>query len=126
MSYQKSFSEIDNKHWHDYKKRLNETENVLDTKKVFSMCVANLLADIDPAIGAKYGEFESDLMVEGNRYVISQKISENPVFKTLLETSDLPAILQRYADAAEHRIVHQTGNTPKHTGDGKKIVSGSH
>lgn len=120
MSYQKSFSEINNKHWADFKKHLNETENVNDTKKLFSKSVANLLAEVDPAIGATYGEFESDFMIEEDGYSISDNVSENEVFKGLHLISDLPAIIERYAEATLHRITHQ--NSLGKGTNGKKLV----
>lgn len=120
MSYQKSFSEIDNKHWADFKKHLNESANASDSKKLFSKTIADLLADIDPAIGATYGEFESDFMIEEDGYSISENISENEVFKGLLIISDLPAIIERYAEATLHRISHQ--NSLGKDTNGKKLV----
>lgn len=121
MSYQKSFTEIENKFWSEFKPKLNEAEKVEDTKKLFSKTIANLLAEIDPEINAKYGEFESDFMILEDGYSVSEKVSENEVFKGLLIISDLPKIIERFAEAASHRMVHQLNKHEK-AQDGKKII----
>lgn len=121
MSYQKSFTEIENKFWGEFKTKLNESPKVEDTKKLFSKTVADLLAEIDSEIGAKYGEFESDLMLVDGGYSISEKVSENEVFKGLVIISDLPKILERFAEAANHRVTHQLNKAEK-AQDGKKII----
>lgn len=121
MSYQKSFTEIENKFAGEFKAKLNSTEKVEDTKKLFSKTVADFLAEVDSEIGAKYGEFESDFMLLEDGYSVSEKVSENEVFKGLVIVSDLPKIIERFAEAAAHRLAHQVTKHEK-AQDGKKIV----
>lgn len=107
MSYQKSFVDIGNKHWSEFKKNLSLSESVLDTKKLFSKAVAQLFSEIEPGLKVTFGEFESDFSLTDTDYSISSKISENELFKALDISSDLSSIIKRYSQAALDRVAHQ-------------------
>lgn len=108
MSYQKSFVEIGNKHWSEFKKNLTESKTVNDTKKLFSQTIVQIINEIDPDVNAKYGEFDGDFSLTPTGFSVSSKIAENEIYKGLVLISDTPAIINRYAEAACHRVTHQS------------------
>lgn len=123
MAYKKSFSEVENKYWGDYKVRMSRAQGAEDVKKIFSMIVAEMVKEIEPNLDPIYGEFNGDFEIEmaGNaKYRVAPKIKDDSLYIELLKNSDLPAILDKYAELAINKIIHLSG---KEFGEnGKKIV----
>ncbi|MDX8335185.1 MULTISPECIES: hypothetical protein [Cetobacterium] len=123
MSYKKSFSEVESKYWGDYKARMSKAQGVEDVKKIFSMFVADMVKEIEPKLNPVYGEFEGDFEIdtEGEKkYKVSKKIEEDPIYKELVETSDLDAILDKFAEMAVNKEIHLSKKEPQE--NGKKII----
>lgn len=123
MAYKKSFSEVENKYWGDYKVRMSKAQGAEDVKKIFSMIVADMVKEIEPSLDPIYGEFNGDFEIEmigDKKYRVAPKIKEDPAYIELIENSDLPAILDKYAELAVNKIVHLSGKEPEE--NGKKII----
>lgn len=122
MAYKKSFSEVDNKYWGDYKVRMSKAQGAEDVKKIFSMVVADMVKEIEPSLDPVYGEFNGDFEIEmsGKKYRVAPKIKEDPAYIELIENSDLPTILDKYAESAVNKIIHLSGKEPEE--NGKKII----
>ncbi|MGL5355567.1 MAG: hypothetical protein ACRCZ9_05960 [Fusobacteriaceae bacterium] len=123
MGYKKSFSEVDSKHWGEYKVRLSKAQGVEEVKKIFSMVTAELVKEVEENLNPVYGEFSGDFEIDmksEKKYKVAQKIAENPLFVDLIENSDLPAILTKYADMAVNKKTHLLAK--EGTENGKKII----
>ena len=108
MSYQKSFVDIGNTHWNEFKNKLNLTETCSDTKKLFSVTMAKIFAEVEPELKVTHGEFENDFSLTENGYAVSKKISENDLYKALVMVSDIPSIIERYSRACVDRVTRQS------------------
>lgn len=123
MGYKKSFSEIDGKYWADYKTRLSKAQGVEEVKKIFTMIIADMVKEIEPKLNPVFREFDGDFEVclKGEaKYKVSEKISTDENYKYLIENSDLPAIIEKYAELAINKIKHLSGK--EGIENGKKIL----
>ncbi|MGL5355676.1 MAG: hypothetical protein ACRC0R_06410 [Cetobacterium sp.] len=123
MGYKKSFTEVDHKHWGEYKAKMSKAEGVEDVKKIFSMVAAELVKEIEDNLNPVYGEFSGDFEIDmkaEQKYKVAQKMAENPLFVDLIQNSDLPAILTKYADMAVNKKIHLLAK--EGTENGKKII----
>lgn len=123
MGYKKSFSEVDSKYWGEYKVRMSKAQGVEEVKKIFSMVVAELVKEIEPNLDPIYGEFSGDFEIDINserKYRVASKIADNSVYKELVENSDLPGILEKYAEMAVNKKTHLLSK--EGTENGKKII----
>lgn len=124
MGYKKSFSEVDSKYWADYKVRLSKAQGVQDVKKIFSMVIADIVKEAEPDLNPTYTEFAGDFELvlgsEKAKYKVSPKIDEDLNYRSLVEYSDLPAIIERYAEMGVNKIIHL--GTKEDAENGKKII----
>ncbi|MGL4970394.1 MAG: hypothetical protein ACRC45_02040 [Cetobacterium sp.] len=123
MGYKKSFSEVDSKYWGEYKVRMSKAQGVEEVKKIFSMVVAEMVKEIEPNLNPIYGEFSGDFEIDINsegKYKVASKIADDSVYKELVENSDLPAILEKYAEMAVNKKTHLLSKEA--TENGKKII----
>jgi hypothetical protein len=82
-----------------------------------------MVKEIEPSLDPIYGEFNGDFEIEmigDKKYRVAPKIKEDPAYIELIENSDLPAILDKYAELAVNKIVHLSGKEPEE--NGKKII----
>ena len=107
MSYQKSFVDVGNKYWNEFKTKLSLTESVNDTKKLFSITISQIFSEVESELKVSYSEFESDFILTEKGYSVSKKISENDLYKGLIIISDISPIINRFAKACIDRITHQ-------------------
>ncbi|WP_297598825.1 hypothetical protein [uncultured Cetobacterium sp.] len=124
MGYKKSFSEVDSKYWADYKVRLSKAQGVQDVKKIFSMVIADMVKEIEVDLNPVYTEFGGDFELvvgeEKPRYKVSSKIDGDPNYINLVEYSDLPTIIEKYAEMGVNKIIHL--GTKEEAENGKKII----
>ena len=123
MGYKKSFSEVDSKYWGEYKVRMSKAQGVEEVKKIFSMVVADLVKEIEPKLNPIYGEFSGDFEIDvksEKKYKVAAKLADDPAYVDLVENSDLPAILAKYAEMAVNKKTHLLGKEVQE--NGKKIV----
>nr|WP_307775662.1 hypothetical protein [uncultured Cetobacterium sp.] len=123
MGYKKSFTELDYKYWGDYKIKIAHSESIEETKKIFSMVVANLVKEAEPNLNPIYREYDGDFEIDKNseiKFKVSSKIDDSPYYRNLVEYSDMVAVITKYADMAINRIIHQKNDLDKT--NGKKII----
>lgn len=87
------------------------------------MIVADMVKDIDFNLDPVYGEFNGDFEVEMNgdtKYRVAPKIKDDLIYIDLIQNSDLPAILDKYAEFAVNKIIHLSKREPIE--NGKKII----
>lgn len=123
MADKKSFSEVEFKYWGDYRMRMSKAQGAEEVKKIFSMIVADMVKDIDFNLDPVYGEFNGDFEVEMNgdtKYRVAPKIKDDLIYIDLIQNSDLPAILDKYAEFAVNKIIHLSKREPIE--NGKKII----
>lgn len=123
MGYKKSFSEAELKYWSEYKVKIGKSESMKETKKIFSMVIADFVKEIEPELNPVYNEFDGDFqldMKEQKGYKVSKKIDDSPYYRNLVEFSDLPSIIEKYAEMGINKITRQSKN--QENTNGKKII----
>ncbi|WP_297406510.1 hypothetical protein [uncultured Cetobacterium sp.] len=123
MGYKKSFSEAELKYWSEYKVKIGKSESMKETKKIFSMVIADFVKEIEPELNPVYNEFDGDFQLdvkETKGYKVSKKIDDSPYYRNLVEFSDLPSIIEKYAEMGINKIIRQSKN--QENTNGKKII----
>lgn len=123
MGYKKSFSEAELKYWSEYKVKIGKSESMKETKKIFSMVIADFIKEIEPELNPVYNEFDGDFQLdvkETKGYKVSKKIDDSPYYRNLVEFSDLPSIIEKYAEMGINKIIRQSKN--QENTNGKKII----
>lgn len=123
MGYKKSFSEVELKYWSEYKVKIGKSESIEETKKIFSMIIADFTKEIEPDLNPVYGEFDGDFQLDVKNekgYKVSHKIDNSPYYRNLVEFSDFSSIVEKYAEMGINKITHQNKNQEKT--NGKKII----
>ena len=113
MNEKRSYSKIENDVIHHYRKQLNHAESVEDVKKFFNYTVTGLVTKVfEGKIDRNLEEirFNPDKMPF---YKIHDELYNDETFAAVWSDSDLSAIIDRFAETAEHRYRHLSGNPEK-------------
>jgi hypothetical protein len=106
MTTMLSFSLMEKKFLHEFRNRLNLSEDVNDVLNSFSNILSKLLnAVFDHRLSV--GPSDIIFVSDGTpKFRFSQNILANNEFKAALKKSDIKNIINRFSYAAEHRCVH--------------------
>lgn len=106
MSYEVSFTKIENELTPAFRERMKGAEGVADVRRIFAEFVQEMLSRIS---GAKVLLDEGDVRVEAEAeggFTLGPGIAQNPDFGRFLERSDLLDILRRQGRHAANKITH--------------------
>ena len=107
MSKQLSFVKYENELIHNFRNKINTSEDIEDVRNIFSYTIIDLF---DRIFQGRLGElYTEDVFFEPENdhyFKFSKKIWKNPEFKKIWEESDLPKVVSDFADSAYRRYVH--------------------
>jgi len=99
-----SYSDVEKKLWPKYRDEINHSRNIVEVGGVFTMKVADLLSKV---LGEKI--YSEDIIFQPKEvcsYRFTDKLLKNDKFKIAFESSDLGAIIDRFAYSANNRYIH--------------------
>ena len=99
-----SYSDVEKKLWPKYRDEINHSRNTIEVEGVFTMQIADLLSEI---LGEKI--YSEDIIFHPKEecyYRFTEKLLKNEKFKVAFKSSDLGAIIDRFAHSANSRYIH--------------------
>ena len=107
-----SFSRVEHELAPKLRNSLNHAESSEDVKKFFSYTAQELLGK---ALGTGTRVFYEDVSLarDGQGFTVSDRLQADAGYAGVAATSDLKAILQRFAESAQHRMRHLEGHPEK-------------
>ncbi|MBN2341980.1 MAG: hypothetical protein JXX29_21855 [Deltaproteobacteria bacterium] len=105
MATQVSFTKYENDMIHQFRNQINGAESSEDVRKFFDYAVRELCNKI----------FEGDVQLKqqdfnfsqgDNLFQIHKRLLNTEAFKQAWDNSDLPNIVERFAQTANHRLIH--------------------
>lgn len=112
MAPQQSFTHVENELLPKFRKRIDEAESAREVEASFGDCVRELLAKAS----AGRVEFALDdirLQPETASFLLGEAIRSQEAFKELWDNSDMPRIVGRFAELAQHRRAHLAKKSEK-------------
>ncbi len=106
MATQISYSRFENDLVHQYRNQINGAESSSDVEKFFDYAVRELCKKIfDGNLQLKQQDFQ--FTVEGESlFQIHKRLLNTEAFKEVWDNSDLPNIVNRFAQTANNRAIH--------------------
>ena len=102
-----SFTNLEKEYWPEMRNKINNSENKVDLGKHFSYTIVNLL---EKAFEQEDIDLKTDDVIfnpDAKLYfTVSSTLLNQEKFKQTWEQSDLPNVVQRFADSTYHRYVH--------------------
>jgi hypothetical protein len=107
-----SFSRVEHELAPKLRNSLNHAESSEDVKKFFSYTAQELLGK---ALGTGTRVYYEDVSLarDGHGFTVSERLQSDAGYARVAATSDLKAILQRFAESAQHRMRHLEGHPEK-------------
>lgn len=106
-----SFSRYENDLNHKFRNNLNHAESTEDVKKFFTYTMQELLEQV-LGNGSKV-RFEDIALAGEGGFTVSSRLKSDSGFASAMAGSDLGAIMQRFAQAAQRRVRHLEGHPEK-------------
>lgn len=104
-----SYSRIENELAPGLRNSLNHAESVGDVKNFFNYTVRELLErTLGDDMVLEYEDIT--LAGDGEGFTVSERLRSNSAFANVAQSSDLNAILGRFALSAQHRLRHLEGH----------------
>ncbi len=101
-----SFSHLEKEYAPQIRDGINNAENKIDLQNHFSELAANLLID---ATNNSLTIRNEDILFNpetANRYSLNPELLKNPEFKSAWENSDLPNMMEKFAESVNNRWIH--------------------
>lgn len=101
-----SFSAVSNDFIHNFRERINHSENINDLMNNFSYTVSLFINTVSPNnLGASVSDvkFIPDC---SKHFEINKSLFEVDEFMKIYNDSDMDAIISKFADSANHRYMH--------------------
>jgi len=114
MSKQLSFSSLANKYVKNFREMINNSEDKIDIMNNFSLISCRLLQDVFPEQSADIKD--NDIIFdpsENLKFKINKRILNEKYFQEIWNCSDLPVIIENFANSAHHRYLHLIKNPQK-------------
>jgi len=107
MEKQISFSTLGNESIHQFRDKINNSENTVDLKNHFAFTVIDFLNQIFEKSQLDIDADDIQLTPDKNAlYEFSDKLLDNVEFKKIWDISDLKNVIHKFADTAHHRYIH--------------------
>jgi hypothetical protein len=101
----KSFTRHEHDLSHKYRNDLNHAESSEDVKKFFTYAMQELLKRVlGESVVVRFEDVA--LAADSRGYAVSARIGADAGFARAMAESDLGAIMQRFAETAQHRLHH--------------------
>ena len=107
-----SYSRIENELAPGLRNSLNHAESSEDAKKFFSYTAQELLGKA-LGEGVKVHFEDVALSRDGQGFTVSPRLQADANYARVAANSDLRAILDRFAESAQHRVRHLEGQPEK-------------
>jgi hypothetical protein len=101
-----SFSSVGNDLIHNFRERINHSENINDLMDNFSYTVSLFINSVSPTkVSASVSDvrFISD---SSKHFEINQSLFEVDEFNQVYHDSDMESIISKFADSANHKYIH--------------------
>lgn len=107
-----SFSRVEHELAPKLRNSLNHAESSEDVKKFFNYTARELLGKVlGDAVRVHFEDVA--LSRDGHGYTVSERLQADAGYAKAAATSDLKAILERFAESAQHRMRHLEGHPEK-------------
>ena len=106
MATQISYSKFENALMHQYRNQMSGAESSSDVEKFFDYAMRALCSKVfrgDLEINQQDIQFTLD---GESLYQVHKRLWETDMFREIWDNSDLPKIVQRFAQTASNRAVH--------------------
>lgn len=105
MAPQQSFTHVENELLPKFRKRIDEAESAREVETAFGDCVRELIGKAS-AGAVELAPEDMRLQPETASFLLGEDIRAREAFKQLWDDSDLPRIVGRFAELAQHRHAH--------------------
>ncbi|MCK7521701.1 MAG: hypothetical protein MZV64_30455 [Ignavibacteriales bacterium] len=106
MTEKLSFTSVERELAHEFRGRINASEDIVDLGNHFSGTMHRLVSH---AIGSSH-HLDPDAIVfdpdAAHSYSIRKSLRDDPTFQSLEKNSDLMRIISRFAEMTLHRYIH--------------------
>ncbi len=113
MSLQYSYALYEKDFSHEFREKLNRSEDGSDISNHFSHTITKMFNKI---FGDKFKTKDPDIIFEpgnGPHFSFSRNLLDNVEFQNALENSNIGNIVERFAESAHHRYVHLAKHSEK-------------
>ena len=113
MSLQYSYALYEKDFSHEFREKLNLSEDGSDISNHFSHTITKMFNKI---FGDKFTIKDPDIIFEpgnGPHFSFSRNLLDNMEFQNALQNSDIGNIVERFAESAHHRYVHLSKHLEK-------------
>ena len=115
MAKQKSFSRVEQNVRHTFRNNLNIADSTEDVKKFFVYAVQDFIEQaFEERVIVNYEDVSLD-QGAASGYKLSPSLKNNKEFSKALANSDIPQIIERFAENALDHIKHLEGKHPDKT-----------
>lgn len=112
MAPQQSFTHVENELLPKFRKRIDEAESAREVESSFGDCVRELIGKAS-AGAVELAPEDIRLQPETATFLLGEDIRAQEPFKQLWDNSDMPRIVGRFAELAQHRHAHLAKKTAK-------------
>lgn len=105
MTPQQSFTHVENELLPKFRKRIDEAESAREVEAAFGDCVRELIRKAS-AGAVDLAREDIQLQPETASFLLGEDIRAQETFKHLWDDSDVPRIVGRFAELAQHRHAH--------------------
>ncbi len=108
-----SFSNVSNDFVHNFRERINHSEDINDLMTNFSYTVSLFINTVSPDnLGAIVADIK--FIPDCSRHFeINKALFEVEEFKNLYNDSDMDSIISKFAESANHRYMHLMKHTER-------------
>lgn len=114
MTKQLSFSSVANKYMKNFREMVNNSEDKIDIANNFSLISSRILKEVFPDYSAEIND--NDVIFDSSekvKFKITERLSSRTFFQEIWNSSDLPTIIENFANSANHRYLHLLNNPQK-------------
>jgi hypothetical protein len=112
MALQQSFTHVENELLPKFRKRINEAESAKEVETSFGDSVQELFRKASVGM-LEVASDDIHLKPETASFLLGEAIRSQDTFTALWDNSDLPRIVGRFAELAQHRHAHLAKKTEK-------------
>jgi len=114
MSKQLSFSPLANQYMKNFREMINNSEDKVDVTNSFALISCRFLQEVFPENADNIKDNDVTFQPsEQEFYKISQDLFNEDYFQKIWQCSDLPSIIENFANSAYHRYTHITKHPQK-------------
>lgn len=112
MAPQRSFTHVENELLPKFRKRIDEAESAGEVEAAFADSARELIEKASAGTVALAPE-DIRLQPEPGSFLLGEDVRAQEAFNRLWDDSDMPRIVRRFAELAQHRHAHLAKKTAK-------------